>query len=101
MSEINAFEKFSKREWAMALVGLTPGGSEFLTPDECTYYIRKSRAYSSIIVELRKQNAELRNAAKDALETIRRCPDPAPGQPLAYRVTVMEELSKALAQEPR
>lgn len=58
--EGNAFEQFSKREWAMALVGLTPGGSEFLTPDECVHFVRSRTNYPSIIIELRKQVKALR-----------------------------------------
>jgi hypothetical protein len=64
----NAYEKFTKREWAMALVGLTPGGSEFLTPDECVHYVRRSREFPRTIIELRAQNAQLRRLVEQALD---------------------------------
>ena len=92
MSEINAFEKFSKREWAMALVGLTPGGSEFLTPDECVFYVRRARQFPRIIIELREQNAMYRRLLESVLERF---------DIGGYDARWCDEMRAALAQEPR
>lgn len=62
MDERPSWEKFSAKEWALALVGLTPGGSEFLTPDACVAWIRRSRDFPSIIVQLREEKDLLRSA---------------------------------------
>jgi hypothetical protein len=71
MAEQNAYEKFTQKEWALALMGLmglTPSGSEFLTPDECTSYVRRRLNYPRIIIELREENATLRRLLGVALE---------------------------------
>jgi hypothetical protein len=57
-----SWEKFSAKEWALALQGLTPGGSEFLTPDACVAWIRRSREFPPIIIRLREEKAALRSA---------------------------------------
>lgn len=42
---------------------------------------------------------ELLEVCKDALESLRRLPyDWQPGRPVAYRVTIMQELEKAIAK---
>jgi hypothetical protein len=57
-----SWEKYTAQEWALALQGLTPGGSEFLTPDGCAAWIRRSREFPPIIIRLRKEKALLRSA---------------------------------------
>ena len=47
-------------EWRLALHSLTPGGSEFCTPDACESWVRKSRASQhEYIIEQIKQRKEL------------------------------------------
>lgn len=57
-----SWEKFSAKEWALALQSLTPSGSEFLTPAECVAWVRRSREFPSIIIRLREEKAVLRAA---------------------------------------
>ena len=58
------WEKFTSKEWACALVGLTPGGSEFLTPAECVAHLRDRFNYPRQIIDLRKRVAELETELK-------------------------------------
>ena len=47
-------------EWRLALHSLTPGGSEFCTPEACESWVRKSRASQhEYIIEQIKQRKEL------------------------------------------
>lgn len=47
-------------EWRLALHSLTPGGSEFCTPEACESWVRKSRASQhEYIIEQIKQHKEL------------------------------------------
>ena len=92
MAEENAYEKFTKREWAMALVGLTPSGREFLTPNECASYVRKSRNFPPIIIELREQNATYRELLESVLERF---------DVEGYESRWCDKIGAALAKEPR
>lgn len=66
-----SWEKFTAKEWALALQDLTPGGSEFLTPAECTAWIRRRTEYPRMIIELREDNARLRNSLAEVLDTFK------------------------------
>jgi len=70
--------------WKRAIEGLTPSGSEFVDdPEYCAAYIRKRTEYPSQIITLRKQVAELQDAAdvarglalREAARRIRRISD--------------------------
>jgi hypothetical protein len=54
LRDSSSWEKFSAKEWALALQSLTPCGSEFLTPQECAEYVRKRTAYPRMVIELRE-----------------------------------------------
>ena len=54
-----SWEKYSAKEWAQALQGLTPGGSEFQTPEECVAFVRKRTNYPQIIIRLRSALKDL------------------------------------------
>lgn len=64
-----SWEKYPAKEWALALQGLTPGGSEFLTPAECVAHAQKKmgRDWPSIIVRLRDQNKDMREILQGIL----------------------------------
>lgn len=78
-----AYEKFTTKEWATALASLTPGGSEFLTPQECVEYVRKKTNYPSIIIRLKNHNSVLLAAVKTAAASCKSCQ----GTGLAERFT--------------
>ena len=63
-----SWEKFTAKEWALALQDLTPGGSEFLTPRECADYVRERTNYPQIIIRQREQIKELQAALRAMLE---------------------------------
>ena len=64
------WEKFTAKEWSLALQGLTPGGSEFVTPQECVEYIRKKFAHPSVFIEQRKRIAELEERVSELEDVI-------------------------------
>ena len=65
-----SWEKFSAKEWALALQSLTPSGSEFLTPAECVAFVRRSREFPPIIIRLREERESLRAALGSLLEQV-------------------------------
>jgi hypothetical protein len=60
-------KEHTAKEWRQALQGLTPGGSEFLTPEECAAYVRKRTAYPRMIIEMRHERKYLIEAVEAAL----------------------------------
>lgn len=57
-----SWDKFTAKEWALALQSLTPGGSEFLTPQECVAHVRQRMNYPRMVVELREALAAMLDA---------------------------------------
>jgi hypothetical protein len=64
------WERFSAKEWSLALQSLTPGGSEFTEPSECVAYVRKRfdrQSPITLILNLKKEIQQLQEACKKAL----------------------------------
>jgi hypothetical protein len=61
------------KRWEKAIVGLTPGGSEFVgDPEYCAAYIRKRTEYPRMIIELRKERDELAAHAEAMVHDLER-----------------------------
>ena len=65
MDDRYPWEKFSAKEWSLALQSCTPGGSEFVTPAECVAHIKERTRYPRIILEQRDTILALENRVKE------------------------------------
>lgn len=74
-SDAPSWEKYPAKEWALALQGLTPSGSEFVTPAECVAYVQRAmhRDLPTIVVRLREQNKTLRDTLRTMLDALAEC----------------------------
>lgn len=62
-------------EWRLALHSLTPGGSEFCTPDACEQWVRKSRtSQHEYIIEQIKQRKGLQTQLSQLQALVRALP---------------------------